>query len=191
MYKVCKTEDSAARQRQMEEALLLALARQPYDKITIRSICESLPIPRKTFYRYFSAKEDLLLSLIDHRLSDCNGVVFSDWEGNRQFDKATLERFFSFWQEEKPFLDAIVGNHFWPLLLERTTQIVDTMKETATEPKTDSFAREQIEYFISHGLMSSILRWHHFGYPCSSRDMAEEFSAVLCSPNLSISRLFL
>ncbi len=191
MYKNCKTEESTARQRAIEEALLAAMAQQPYEKITLNSLCQGLGMPRKSLYRYFPTKQDILLGLIDHRLSDCNAVVFSDWDGSRQIDKANLERFFSFWLGEKPFLDAILRNDQWYLLLERTTIIVDTMKATGTEPRQQSFARDQLEYFISHGLMTTVLRWHHMGYPSLPEEMAEVFASVLCAPDLSISRLFL
>ncbi len=107
-YKICKTEESIARQRAIEGALLAALGREPFEKITMSRLCADLGLPRKTLYRYFPTKQDILLGLIDHRLADCNGVVFSDWQGQRQFDQETLERFFSYWMEQAPFLDAMI-----------------------------------------------------------------------------------
>ncbi len=191
VYKICKTEASAARQRAIEEALLAAMAQEPYEKISLNRLCGDLGMPRKTLYRYFPTKQDILLGLIDHRLADCNALVFSDWEGNSQYEKTNMRGFFSFWLEQRPFLDAIVENRLWPLLLERTTCIVDTMKQTSTEPRQQSFARDQVEYFVSHGLMATVLRWHSRNYPSSPEEMAETFAAILCAPELSISRLFL
>ncbi len=191
MYKICKTEESNARQRAIEQALLEAMCREPYGKITMSRLCGDLGIPRKTMYRYFPTKQDILLGLIDHRFSDCNRVVFDGWTGTRPFDKESLERFFSFWMGQARFLDAMIGGGFWPLLLERTTVIVDTMKETSTEPKSRNFARDQVDYFIAHGLMSTVLRWHFQGHPSAPGEMAEEFARILCAPELSITRLFL
>lgn len=192
MYKECKTEDSTARQRVLEQALLAAMRQQPYEKITISHLCSQLNIPRKTFYRYFPTKEDALLSLIDHRLTACNEAVFFDWQGNHGYEYVNLERFFSFWHSEAEFLDAIRDNGFRYLLLDRTTRIVDTMKQNSTEPVPEGgFAREQVDYFIAHGLMSTALRWHHHGFPSSPQEMAQVFAELLSSPNLSISRLFL
>ncbi len=191
MYKICKTEASIVRQRAMEKALLDAMTQTTYEKITLNRLCSDLGLPRKSLYRYFPTKQDLLLGLIDHRLSDCNALVFSDWSGNRQFDKVSMEKFFSFWLLEKNFLDVMEENHFWPLLLERTTCIVDTMKQTTTEPRHQSFAQDQVEYFIAQGLMTTVLRWHFRNYPSSPQEMAETFAAILCAPELSISRLFL
>ena len=65
MYKLCKTEQSARRQREIEQALLNALMRKNYESVTITELCDDLGMPRKTFYRYFDSKDDTLYALID------------------------------------------------------------------------------------------------------------------------------
>ena len=70
MYKLCKTEQSAQRQRQLEEGLLTAMKTKRYEEITISDLCEQMDIPRKSFYRYFSSKDGALHALIDHTLLD-------------------------------------------------------------------------------------------------------------------------
>ena len=82
MYKTCHTEESTRRQRELEQGLLEAMGRQPYKKITLTELCRQLNVPRKTFYRYFPTKEDCLLALIDHTLSDCNAVALTGWTGS-------------------------------------------------------------------------------------------------------------
>ena len=70
MYKLCKTEQSAARQRQLEQGLLQAMQTQRYEDISISDLCDRMGIPRKSFYRYFSGKEGALAALIDHTLME-------------------------------------------------------------------------------------------------------------------------
>ena len=70
MYKLCKTEQSAQRQRQLEEGLLAAMKTKRYEEITISDLCEQMDIPRKSFYRYFSSKDGALHALNDHTLLD-------------------------------------------------------------------------------------------------------------------------
>ena len=188
MYKICHTEESSRRQRELEQGFLNLLQEQPYDKITLTDLCRQLNIPRKSFYRYFPTKEDCLLALIDHTLSDCNDIALSGWKGETQLNSAALLRFFRYWQEHKDFLDVIDKNKFFYLFLDRTTIIVDRMKEAAAQC---SFARDQLEYFVAHGLMTTVLRWHHFGFQSSPEEMAEVFSGLLVSPDVSITRLML
>jgi len=188
MYKICHTEESSRRQRELEQGLLRAMASLPYDKITLTELCRHLQIPRKTFYRYFPTKEDCLLALIDHTLSDCNDVALGGWTGGNSLDNQAQLRFFHYWQAHSALLDVIQHNNMQSLLLERTTVIVDRMKEN-TSPK--SFAMEQVEYFIAHGLMTTVLRWHQFGFQSSPEEMAEVFEELLTSARISLSRLLL
>ena len=188
MYKLCHTEASSRRQREIEQGLLSAMSSQPYGKITLTELCRQLKLPRKTFYRYFPTKEACLLALIDHTLADCNDVALKGWDGSKALDQTVQQRFFGYWQGQKPFLDAMEENGFRDLLLQRTTRIVDKMKKGAV---SDGFARDEVEYFIAHGLMMTVLRWHHFGYRSTPEEMAKVFGGILRSEELSITRLLL
>lgn len=188
MYKTCHSEESSQRQRVLEHGFLEALGKQPYEKVTLTELCRQLEIPRKSFYRYFPTKEDCLLALIDHTLSDCNTAALTGWEGDRELKQAHLLRFFSYWRDQEAFLDAVQENGLRYLLLDRTTVIVDAMKE---EGSPASFAQDQVEYFIAHGLMATVLRWHHFGFKSTPEEMADTFSQLLDSPEVAITRLML
>ena len=188
MYKICHTEESSRRQRELEAGLLAAMGSREYRKITLTDLCRELGIPRKSFYRYFPTKEDCLLALIDHTLSDCNDIALRGWDGRMALDARVQLRFFRYWQAHGAFLDAIQHNGLQKLLLERTTVIVDRMKEKGGD---GSFARNQVEYFIAHGLMTTVLRWHHFGFPDSPEEMAAVFGNLLMSSDVSMDRLLL
>lgn len=188
MYKTCHTEESSRRQRELEQGLLEAMKALPYEKITLTDLCRRLQVPRKTFYRYFPTKEDCLLALMDHTLSDCNRSALRGWDGSQGLTQVDLLRFFHYWKEQKVFLDAVRDNDLSYLLLDRTTVIVDSMKENR---QPEDFAREQVEYFIAHGLMSTVLRWHRHGFQSTPEKMAEEFARVLQPKDVAITRLLL
>ena len=188
MYKICHTEESSQRQRLLEQGLLTVMGRLPYDRITLTDLCRELEVPRKTFYRYFPTKDDCLLALMDHTLSGCNAEVLTSWQGGPELKQIDLVRFFSYWAGQDAFLNAVRDNRLWYLLLDRTTFIVDAMKENR-DPAP--FARDQVEYFIAHGLMTTVLRWHHQGYPCPPEEMAQVFAQLLHSPDVNITRLML
>ena len=188
MYKICHSEESSRRQRELEQGFLNMLHTQPYNKITLTDLCRQLNIPRKSFYRYFPTKEDCLLALVDHTLADCNDIALGGWDGTTALNEQVQLRFFRFWKKQTPFLDAVKENDLQHLLLDRTTVIVDRMKENR---ENDSFAREQVEYFVAHGLMTTVLRWHHFGFPDSPEEMAKTFGNLLSSTEVSLTRLLL
>ncbi len=188
MYKICHTEESSRRQRELEQGLLDAMARQPYAKITLTDLCAQLRVPRKSFYRYFPAKDDCLLALIDHMLSDCNDVALKGWNGRGELDQTVQLRFFSFWKEQHLFLDAIRDNGLRYLLLDRTSIMIDRMKENTGSM---GFARDQVEYFIAYGLMTTVLRWHHYGFQSSPEELAQVFGNLLGPADISVDRLLL
>lgn len=188
MYKICHTEESSRRQRELEQWLLEAMKRHPYDKITLTQLCSELKIPRKSFYRYFPTKDDCLLALIDHTLSDCNDIALKGLTGTGTLDQSVQLRFFNFWKEQSDLLDVVRENGMRYLLLDRTTVIVDRMKENT---ESVSFARGQVEYYIAYGLMTTVLRWHHYGFQSTPEEMAEVFGRLLGSADVSISRLLL
>ena len=42
----------------------------PYDKITVKMICEKAGVSRMSFYRYYSTKEDVFINYADERFED-------------------------------------------------------------------------------------------------------------------------
>ena len=188
MYKICHTEESSRRQRELEQGLLDVMGHQRYEKITLTDLCRTLSVPRKTFYRYFPTKEDCLISLIDHTLSDCNDLALKGWGGGGGLDRELQLRFFRFWQSQQPFLDALCRNGLEKLLLERTEVIVDRMKHGNP---SDSFARDQVEHFIAQGLISTVLRWYRLECQSTPEEMAEVFGTLLGSLDISLDRLLL
>ena len=76
MYKLCKTEQSAARQKELEQGLLAAMSVQNYEEITISDLCKKMNIPRKSFYRYFTSKEGALHALLDHTILEFEFLHF-------------------------------------------------------------------------------------------------------------------
>ena len=188
MYKICHTEESSRRQRELEQGLLNRMSCQPYEKITLTELCREMQLPRKTFYRYFPTKDDCLLALIDHTLSDCNDLALKGWPVTGTLDPSVQLRFFAFWKEHTGFLDVIRDNGLSGLLLERTTVMLDRMKENT---ESMGFARDQVEYFIGYGLMITVLRWHHHGFPGSPEELAAVFGRLLGSAEVSLDRLLL
>lgn len=93
MYKRCVTEQSACRQRELEQGVLRIMTEQRYEDIAVIDLCNGLNIPRKAFYRYFSSKEGALFALIDHTLMDFTVDFFAC---GQDATYGTLERFFVF-----------------------------------------------------------------------------------------------
>ena len=186
MYKLCKTEQSARRQHQLEQGLLEAMRVQQYEQISVSELCDRLGVPRKSFYRYFSNKDGALYALIDHTLME---YIFAPQHGGRRKRNAAsadLERFFSFWQERSVFLDALHRNRLSGLLVERATNHAwnERMMPFYLQ-KQPLDVQSMMLTFVICGLMAMVIHWHEGGYIQSIEYMAQAATRMLSRPLIS------
>lgn len=186
MYKLCKTEQSAARQRGLELGLLEVMESRHFDEISVSDLCDWLHVPRKSFYRYFSGKDGILHALIDHTLMEYDQS--SGWlPGRERTVQMELENLFQFWKGQKRLLDALERSGLSGVLVERA--IANTMTVTGLrrgeERKQLLTVPEHTALFVSCGLMSMIIQWHHGDYALSVERMAGIACRVLTKPLLT------
>ncbi len=180
MYKLCKTEQSANRQRELEQGLLAAMATTHFDEISISDLCDRLQVPRKSFYRYFSGKEGALHALIDHTLMN---YEMKNIYQSGAIDGTGLESFFLFWREQKLLLDALQRSGLSNALIGRTIDYALTegrMQHIAAPVQMGE--REYTVLFAVSGLMTMVVRWHHSGYREPVQQMARMAERVLTRP---------
>lgn len=183
MYKICITEDSAQRQRLLEEGLLAAMAVKPYEDISVSDLCTRMGISRKCFYRYFSGKEGALAALLDHTLMDFE-FSFSHSSVSRESAADVLENFFQFWKEQKTLLDALERNGLSGLLYQRALTFITHESSFFSQflPKGDPFMRYQTIQFLVCGMMTMAISWHHLGYQQTPKQMVQAALRLLTQP---------
>ncbi len=179
MYKLCKTEQSANRQRELEQGLLAAMAVSHFDEISVSDLCDRLQIPRKSFYRYFSGKEGALHALIDHTLIQYE--MKNIYDSRKAMD---LEGFFSFWAEQKMLLDALQRSGLSNKLIQRTIDHALLEVLGQKPPATVMDEQEYTVMFAVSGLMTMVVQWHHTGYLEPIQRMARIARQVMSRPLL-------
>lgn len=184
MYKMCKTEQSATRQRELERGLLTAMGSRHYDEISVSDLCEHIGIPRKAFYRYFSGKDGALHALIDHTLLEFESYETSAKSGEKRSYQRDVERFFLFWKQQKPLLDALARSNLSGVLMERSIDhaLSDVGTPTRFLQQDEKAAREYATRFGVCGLMSMVLTWHREGFLQEPRKMAAIAVRLLTAP---------
>lgn len=184
MYKLCKTEQSAARQRELEQGLLAAMREAPYEDISISDLCQRIGIPRKAFYRYFSGKDGALHALIDHTMLEYEAFSGPRSGNGKRTNQTDLESFFLFWQQKKPFLDALERSGLSGVLIERS--ISHALSDVGTPSRfltqDEKAARDYATMFGVCGLMSMMLQWHQKGYDMPAGKMAAIAVRLLTQP---------
>lgn len=184
MYKLCKTEQSAQRQRQLEEGLLTAMKTKRYEEITISDLCEQMGIPRKSFYRYFSSKDGALQALLDHTLLSFEqetGIL----SGTGMYDAHTdLKRFFEFWVKHRPLLEVLDRSGIIGILYQRAITHAENeyLLPRYSGVKEGQAGKAYAVTFAISGLMSMVTRWHRGGYAETPEEMAQIAAGVLTKP---------
>ena len=184
MYKLCKTEQSVKRQREIENCLLKILLTKNFEEITITELCEKMNMPRKAFYRYFDSKEDAMSALIDHTMSEYKGfVVDKSGESNRSLT-AELEEYFIFWYGKRELLAALDRSNLIGNLIERTINypVGDRISLAKFLPDDEKKVRERIFKFAFSGLVYTMISWYRDGFNVSTAEMAKTACRMFREP---------
>ena len=183
MYKLCKSEQSAARQRELERGLLAAMQASHYEKINVSELCQRMQIPRKSFYRYFSGKDGALHALIDHTLMEYETYAASHHQERRTLT-GDLEQYFLFWKEHGNLLDALERSGISGILIERSIShaVSEPVFPSRFMVRETKLMQQHVVAFSICGLMTMMLRWHHDGYLETPRSLAVIAERLLTQP---------
>ena len=182
MYKLCKTEQSAQRQRDLEQGLLEMMKHARFEEISVSDLCDRMNLPRKSFYRYFSSKDGALFALLDHTLLEFyeTGSIEGLRGGTPIGD---LERFFQFWQKHKVLIDALLRSNLSGLLVERAVSLA---KQEELMPgyvkKWEDTLQDIAMGFVVCGLMAMVIQWHNESYRIPTEQMAKAAVTMLSRP---------
>lgn len=184
MYKLCKTEQSAARQRKLEQGLLEAMKTARYDEISISDLCDRMQIPRKSFYRYFGSKDGALQALIDHTLMEFEDYTVRYRQGKTRSIYLDMESFFQFWLEKKDLLDGLERSGICGVLVNRAVAFAlsDDVLPVRFLPDDSRAMQNHVTMFGVCGLMSMALNWHDNGYHQTAAEMARIAVRMISAP---------
>lgn len=176
MYARVVSEKSAAQQRIFEQALMELMADKLFENISISELCRKTDLSRKTFYRLYDAKADVVYAMIDHAIMDTNSFVPDETVG-----EGGMHHFLAYWKSRKQFLDALAKNRISALLSQQAILLV--LEE---EPGiVDCFSagnadiRKELVTFCISGLFALVLGWHKRGFDRSIDEMSRILMEVV------------
>lgn len=172
-----KKEPSLNRaQQSFIDALLTLMERKPYTEITVSELAELAQYDRRTYYRYFRSRDDILCLYYSELLHELAELT-------NQKGALTLRSFctayFEFWSSHKDFLMLLDRHHLLHFLggmqelmiyqhvgQRVQSDLPDTLSETA-EFSQYSF------HFTHGGLWSALVFWVHTGMQQSPMRLTE------------------
>lgn len=178
MYRQCTTEKSSLQQRKFTQCMLEAMLKCDYDDISISSLCRDAGLSRKTFYRLFDSKSDVIIAMVDQTFLDSQSYVPSP-----EIKPGGLHHFFAFWKDQKRLLDALKRHNCTALLMERAGAfILREDNDLAHVLGADLENGKEILLFNLSAIFSLVISWYAGGYQKSVDEMSELLMELMTTP---------
>lgn len=176
MYKVCRTEQSLQRQQMIGRVLIEMMKKQPFHKISVSQLCRQAGIPRKTFYRYFETKEEVIDAYIDHLQQE---YLLQLPTNLSRIDQ--VERLLRFWYERRELLDILIQNDMVGRLIARvvTVALREHMWSCYVPHGAEALHDDTVATFVSSGAFSCVLYCHYQGWQQDLQKIAGPIDELL------------
>ncbi len=184
MYKICKNEQSAQRQKYIAECMVQLWKREPYRQISVTDICRQASIPRKTFYRYFESKEDVFLFLCEYLLMQYENYSASDCNKQCSALQKDFENFFAFNKQQTDLWEILQRDNMAHQVIEWVvSQIIEHDRlGRMFQHSQDRLVQYMKISFFTHGLFALFFDWKKRAYINSSKEMAQLAMQLMNKP---------
>ncbi|WP_297436234.1 TetR/AcrR family transcriptional regulator, partial [uncultured Clostridium sp.] len=154
----------------ISNAMLEILKEKEFDSISITEICSRAEVARKTFYRNFNSKEDVIKTAIDLKLSEFKGTGILKEMAN---PLELSERYIQFWYDRRDFLKLLLERNLFGILNYKYDIYMQDLRKLM---KGDEEETPEIEYFlkfISGGFWNVLQTWVRKDFKESPKELAK------------------
>ena len=140
-------------------ALLILLKQYTYKEITITQIAQEANLSRKTFYRTFSSKEELLTHLFESLYKECENEI-KNKKAQHYWD--VVQCYFDFWESHKELLDLFNQSSLLPLFFDDAYHYSFHIFEYIHSKEVSDYLSNELPYLLAYsvgGMHSMLLRW--------------------------------
>lgn len=182
MYKKQTNTVALQSQKWIADALIRLLETNSFADITITQICQEAGLVRKTFYRNFESKEDILHYILDQ--------LYESFKEQFDIEKiATLEIFslyYEYWEKEKKLLTYLHRDNLFYLLTRKYIEYADSIRMYLlnTFNETQSGLEPYVIHFIAGGMVSILEHWLECNFEESIVNLTQLTQTLLLSANL-------
>lgn len=153
------------------EAMLSLMQQKPFQEITISELCRKAKLDRRTFYRNFKDKQDIL-SYYFSSLQEEYTITLTRVSEQTFYTLAKVN--FTFWQEHLDFLKTAKNDEaLYVLLIQMLNRFIPEMYVHSAGMNTEK-ARIGIAFLIG-GFHNVLLHWLFSG----CQQTADEMAAIL------------
>lgn len=157
------------------------LQAQPFHEIQITALCKKAGIPRKAFYRYFDAKEDIITFLVENMFH----VLLMQQAPPIQDHPSALRHctlFFRYWMERPALLNALARTDTIGMFYGDFMNYA--IKHDVFTPYTPEPAlQDRISAILStSSLFHLLLHWYVYKVPQTAEELGDIYYHYLTKP---------
>lgn len=157
----------------VDALLLLMMEGRPFQSITIKDITDKALLSRRTFYRNFTSKEELLS--FHFRILCEEYIAFLRTRSHRLLPDITFV-FFEFWYKHLDFLNLLKANNLFGLLLENLNDFIPDVYDIFKGNLKEYDSEEDLRYalaFSAGGFWNMLSLWLEDGNVKSPQQLSK------------------
>ncbi len=170
--------------QKIAQALLAVMQQYHYREITITQLAQEAGLSRKTFYRLFDGKEDVLSLVFENLYRECF-ARFSTLGIQRYWD--VVQCYFDFWEERKEMLHLFRKNDLLPVLFDGAYRYSFSIFELVRSTEVAGRYAGQLPYLLAYsvgGMHSMLLRWVEDNMSIPSSELIGQLKKGFSSPDI-------
>lgn len=149
------------------------ICEKPYEKITVKELCDLAMINKKTFYHYYETLDALVLEMQKEMSMDYIQLI-KDYKMPEDLDKAT-RTFFAYSAKQDEAYEKITLNAAWQV---RRNEMIGHVNDTAWShskkfQKLSDFEKRLLLDFINESGLAAYRRWIEDGKRIPVEEVAE------------------
>lgn len=145
--------------KKIADALLAVMKQYDYKEITITQLAQEAKLSRKTFYRLFGDKDDVLSYLFETMYIDCFAYMKSR-QAQSYWD--IVQCYFDFWEERRSILQLFKQSSLLAVLFDGAYQYSFRIFEYAHSKNVADQFSAHLSYLLAYsvgGIHSMLLKW--------------------------------
>lgn len=158
------------------ESLLSLMEEKPYDQISVSEICRKADLDRRTFYRNFNCKKDVLEQYVEFLGNEYIKMFLNIEKPDRY---ATTKLFFDFWKQHFQFIKHLRSSGLGDFAFKKFEGLVTEYRALLAGGNMPVASDEQLEYVFAYrigGFWNAMLVWAANGALVPPDEMAKIFS---------------
>jgi AcrR family transcriptional regulator len=149
------------------------LKEKPFSTITVSDIAAHALLDRRTFYRHFRTKEDVLKKYCAKLVLELGDLIKETGSINREI---ITKSFFQFWKRHIEFLHLLQRDNMMYFLLSEMETLLSILRSIIKPELDESQFTIETHYYLSFfigGYYNLLLKWVETGATFTPEDMAK------------------